>query len=660
MEQFQKYHKIKIVGDIDNKGIFDNLDDEVVIQEKVDGCFNYNMKVNTDKGMIPIGEIVNKKMNIKILSQNPETKRLEYKKIKNYFKNGKGDKWVKIRYNFFGKDKYIIVTENHYVFTNNGLKQVKELNLNKDLFITSEPRLTKIQKEVLIGSLLGDCSFRNIGHPTKSPLYSETHSTKQINYLRYKKEILRNIISKEEIYYGRYSPEYKETEKIRIYSKSHGTLNQFKNFYEKNKKIIPKNIEDYLSTITLAFWYMDDGSCSFSDKQRPRAKFHTQGFGKIGVERLSVALNNLGIKNTPHNYKGWQIDVSTEGTEELFKIISPFIETTMRYKLPKEYWVNGPDLSKFIEERENCKILSIKSVSPKNKQRYDLEIEDNHNYFVKGILVHNSNFRFMVKDFKIIFGSRTQQLTSDEGEDTNVEKNFRRCIQHIRNKFEEVKDISPDLSHLIFFGENMVRHTINYNWETIPPFLGFDIYDLKKNKYLDYKDVKQIYSNLHLEMVPLIKICKVKEIGEINDSIVPISEYASLSSQDRLAEGVVIKNYGKQLFAKFVREKFKEKNKEVFGGSKKFANTDDEYFSAVYCTNARIDKCIFKLIDDGKTLGMEIMGDLLNMVYKDIWEENWQEISMSKKKIDLLNLKKIVSKRCLEVLKQSIINNSLQ
>jgi len=273
--------------------------------------------------------------------------------------------------------------------------------------------------------------------------------------------------------------------------------------------------------------------------------------------------------------------------------------------------------------------------------------------------VDGGNFRFFIKDFKIIFGSRTQQLTSDDGEDTNVQKNFQRCVNYIREKYEEVKDISPDLSHLIFYGECMVKHTITYDWETIPPFLGFDIYDMKTGKYLDYKKMAIIYNNLGLTMVPLISICLVEEIDKLDESIIPLTKYPSPSSKDLLAEGIVFKNYKKQLFAKLVREKFKEKNREVFGGSKKWAKTDDEYFCAVYCTNARIDKCIFKLIDEGSKLDMTMMGNLLKMVYKDIWEENWNEISFSKKKIDLLNLKKLVSKRCLEVLKQSIINNAL-
>ena len=275
--------------------------------------------------------------------------------------------------------------------------------------------------------------------------------------------------------------------------------------------------------------------------------------------------------------------------------------------------------------------------------------------------VDGGNFRFMIHKGNLIFGSRTQQLTSDEGEDTNVEKNFRRCVQYIRDKWEEVKETIPeDAKHLIFYGENMVRHTMDYNWEKIPSYLGFDIFDMRQGKYLDYRIALSIFDDLGLEMVPLIKICKAKEITKINDASVPESAYASISSQDRQAEGIVYKNYNKQLFAKYVREKFKEKNREVFGEGKKWAKTDNEYFCAVYCTNARIDKCIFKLIDDGKKLDMTMMGDLVKSVYKDIWEENWNEIAMSKKIIDLHKLKQLVSKRCLEILKQTITNNALE
>lgn len=284
--------------------------------------------------------------------------------------------------------------------------------------------------------------------------------------------------------------------------------------------------------------------------------------------------------------------------------------------------------------------------------------------------VDGGNFRFYInKDGNIIFGSRTQQLTSNEGLDTNVEKNFRRGVDYIRERWEGFKRGIPeniydlilkDYYNLIFYGENMISHTMQYDWEKIPPFLGFDIYNLKTEDYLDYKIIKTMFKDLNLEMVPLIKICKAKDIKNITEKDIPKSKYASLSSKDQLCEGLVYKNYKRQLMGKIVRKVFQERNREVFGGSKKFAKTDDEYFVAIYCTNARIDKCIFKLIDEGKDLAMTMMGDLVKKVYRDIWEENWDEISFSKKKIDLLNLKKLVSRRCLEILQQSMINNSLK
>ncbi|MFW6282299.1 MAG: hypothetical protein ACOC1O_05895, partial [bacterium] len=123
---------------------------------------------------------------------------------------------------------------------------------------------------------------------------------------------------------------------------------------------------------------------------------------------------------------------------------------------------------------------------------------------------------------------------------------------------------------------------------------------------------------------------------------------------------LMFKNYNKQIFAKLVREKFREENRKVFGGSKKHAKTDEEYFVLKYCTNARIDKIIFKKLDEGKELEMSLMGDLVNEVYADIWEENWREIIFSKKVLDLNKFKKLVSARCLNVLKQMITNNCLK
>ncbi len=276
--------------------------------------------------------------------------------------------------------------------------------------------------------------------------------------------------------------------------------------------------------------------------------------------------------------------------------------------------------------------------------------------------VDGGNIRFHIKDDgTIIFGSRNQQMTSDEGEDTNVSNNFNNCVRYVReilNKNMDKIDLNR-ISNYIFFGECMVKHTINYNWQEIPPFLGFDVYDLEKEKFRGYREIKELYNMLGLETVPLVDIKKAKDIEQPSDEKVPNSKYISPSEEDQKAEGIIYKNYDKGIFAKYVRQKFREKNRYTFGSSKKHAKDDNEFFLFQYCTNSRIDKCIFKILDEGNKLGMEIMGDLVNRVYKDIWEENWQEIAFSKRTIDTNTFKKSVSKRCLEVLKQMITNNQI-
>lgn len=205
-----------------------------------------------------------------------------------------------------------------------------------------------------------------------------------------------------------------------------------------------------------------------------------------------------------------------------------------------------------------------------------------------------------------------------------------------------------------------IKHTLNYDWEKIPPFLGFDIFTLQEDKFLDYDLRTKIFSDLGLLTVPLITIKKVSEITEINDDMVPQSIYTSLSSKDLKAEGIVFKNYNKQIFCKIVTDAFKEQNAEVFGGRPKIGGeTDEAELVFKYCTNPRIDKHIFKLIDDGNKLEMALMKLLPSLIEKDIYEENWQEIIRSNWTINFKKTRKLITKRCLNVLNQFITNQAL-
>jgi hypothetical protein len=158
-----------------------------------------------------------------------------------------------------------------------------------------------------------------------------------------------------------------------------------------------------------------------------------------------------------------------------------------------------------------------------------------------------------------------------------------------------------------------------------------------------------------LPVVPHIKICKASELLKWDDNIVPQSQY-----YDGQAEGLVFKNYDKQLMAKWVVTKFKEDNKKVFGGSKRKAKNDNEMLIAIYCTNRRIDKCILALINEGHKLDMPLMHHLPKKVYSDIMEEHWREVCFSHWSVNFKDILKLISQRCLAVLKNAIANNAIQ
>jgi hypothetical protein len=278
-----------------------------------------------------------------------------------------------------------------------------------------------------------------------------------------------------------------------------------------------------------------------------------------------------------------------------------------------------------------------------------------------------ANTRIAVIDGKLIFGSRTQEI--EEGS-VNA-KNWNRCMAFIHEKTKDKK--FPE--NCILFVENMIKHTMNYNWETIPPCLGFDIQDMTTGKFYDYDKKKEIFDSLDLPMVPLVWRGSVKQFKEeiaktegdndlnkIEKRFIPVCKYAPISNPNQLEEGIVIKNPIAMSYGKIVRNEFKEKNAEEFGGAPKYNKVDDTDNTELvfkYCTNARIDKIIFKLIDSGEKLDTTLMKFLPKLVYEDIVEENWKEILNSNWKLDLKKLRQLVPKRCLAVLKSCCVNNAL-
>ena len=155
-----------------------------------------------------------------------------------------------------------------------------------------------------------------------------------------------------------------------------------------------------------------------------------------------------------------------------------------------------------------------------NKENKDI-FKDKGDWIYIQEKVDGANFRFYITDEgQIVFGSRSQQLTSNEGEDTNVQKNFMRCVNHVRGCLGD-KDLSG-YKGCIFYGECMTKHTIGYDWENTPPFLGFDIFDTIRDCFVSVEGMYGTYHNLELDVDNSFSTESIPDVNSIFNLTSPI------------------------------------------------------------------------------------------------------------------------------------------
>jgi hypothetical protein len=180
--------------------------------------------------------------------------------------------------------------------------------------------LSRVQKQVILGSILGDGYMRK-----KINAHLQiTHSYKQKEYVDWKYEILKNIVlTKPSSYRG-------NANRIgyRFFTKSLPELTKFYDiFYKGREKIVPKGI--ILTPIILAIWYMDDGNKSYKS-----CYFNTQKFSAESQENLMEALKLIGINSKLNRDKKYfRIRITTESTKILFGMMKEFIIPSMLYKI---------------------------------------------------------------------------------------------------------------------------------------------------------------------------------------------------------------------------------------------------------------------------------------------------------------------------------------
>jgi hypothetical protein len=192
-------------------------------------------------------------------------------------------------------------------------------------------KLSEIQKSILVGLLLGDGHLETQNKGRTYRLKVE-HAAGQADYTEWIFEQFKEWIPGGVYRKSKYGREY-----VGISSVSHGALRFYaQQFYVNGKKRIPPLIAKLTKEVSLAVWFMDDGSWK-SGKHRTFI-IHALGYSRSELEMMQkVLLEKFDITTSVHRQKKkyWRLYILSKSANDFRKIIEPYANLflSMRSKM---------------------------------------------------------------------------------------------------------------------------------------------------------------------------------------------------------------------------------------------------------------------------------------------------------------------------------------
>lgn len=422
--------------------------DTCYITLKMHGCFVKGTKVRmADHSLKPIENI---NVGDLVLGYNFDTKTFQPTKVINTFRNSPSQNWneVQITREGFSGDRRgkIVSTYNHPYWCKEENRWIQVQDLKVGMTISSlfpTYLLTSQQKEILTGLFLGDGCL--ITRKNNTAEIENSCKEEHEQYIDYLIDILNGCYHKNN---RKYTSGYGS---VIVRAKSHRSADLYDYFNEisylsnKSDSKLKDSLIDYFTPLSMAIFYMDDGSLAHNDYQRDRALFAICDYSEKDARIICRCFEKYGIY--PKLYKdtnGYnRLRLNSDDAYKMFDLIYKFIPPIMRYKLPLEYrskaFKKPTDSERYIKSY----ILRPQKVIENNQintlqHEYDLETEL-HNYIVGNSIVHNTSARtmnaievttnkpnrilkkvFRLKDktsrrYKVISGTRRVTLKNCEG-----------------------------------------------------------------------------------------------------------------------------------------------------------------------------------------------------------------------------------------------------
>jgi recombination protein RecA len=290
-------------------------------------------------------------------------------------------------------------TENHLIRTPGGWRHAGELIEGDRVLVTQPRRLSEQQMQVILGSLMGDGNLSPNRRDRSGTRFRLGHGARQADYLEWKVSLLGNIeCSRTKNAKGAVFADFTPLTEL---AELHDVV-----YFGDGKKHLTWEYLKALTPLSLAIWYMDDGSFALRSKGLQERTQGGSGRIEICVEAMSPGSRDRLVQYLRDTHK---LDVrlriagsskkavlvfTKDGTEKFQKLVAPYIHPSMDYKLLPRFRKCFSVRPEFLEPElrlQSARILDIHVKPPtRSRSRFDIEVEGGHNYFVDGIMVHNS------------------------------------------------------------------------------------------------------------------------------------------------------------------------------------------------------------------------------------------------------------------------------
>ncbi|QOC92968.1 intein-containing recombinase RecA [Micromonospora craniellae] len=393
----------KITGVLNNTGttaIFINQ-----LREKIGvmfGCMSYSTRVTLADGtQEKIGKIVNQRMDVEVLSYDPETDRVEPKRIVNWFNNGPAEQFLQFTVAKSGGNgrAQFAATANHLIRTPGGWREAGEVIAGDRVMLAEARRLSEQQWQVVLGSLMGDGALSPNRRDRSGVRFRLGHGAQQVDYLDWKVSLLGNLShSRRTDSRGAAFVDFTPLPELDELRRAV--------YLGDGKKHLSWDYLKALTPLALAVWYMDDGCFTVRSKGVQERTAGGSGRIEICVEAMAEGSRDRLVEHLRDAYgmdvklvsrgarQTASIIFTTESSARFQELVAPYVPAAMESKLLPRFRGRYAVEPQFVPEELTpvpARVIDVR-VKPKTRSmnRFDIEVEGNHNYFVDGVMVHNS------------------------------------------------------------------------------------------------------------------------------------------------------------------------------------------------------------------------------------------------------------------------------